>query len=133
MIHVQSSKTAYDKLLTRIYRSHGEAFRTHGDRDQRVTHSARHLETQIAEMRRETNSIKNTARIVADLLTQMVNQMTYQIPANSKGSFCAGCNARIFWAKTDAGKWIPVDTDLKPHWATCPVAKRFRKPKKEQS
>ena len=54
--------------------------------------------------------------------------MTYYLPPNSQGSFCAGCNARIFWAKTDAGKWLPVDTDLKPHWATCPESKRFRKP-----
>ncbi len=55
--------------------------------------------------------------------------MPYEIPPNSQGSFCAGCKARIFWAKTEAGKWIPLDTDLKPHFATCPMSQRFRKPK----
>ena len=59
--------------------------------------------------------------------------MPYEIPPNSQGSFCAGCKARIFWAKTEKGKWIPLDTDKSPHWKSCPVSARFRKPKtKEQ-
>jgi hypothetical protein len=70
-------------------------------------------------------------------------------------AFCRGCNARIEWHKTAAGKAIPLDPDPHPdgnitfdsaarvvyaakgskprmylsHFATCPKADEFRKAK----
>ncbi len=47
-----------------------------------------------------------------------------------RGTFCKGCNARIFWAITNAGKKMPLDAgSLEPHWGTCPVAKHFKRDK----
>jgi hypothetical protein len=64
---------------------------------------------------------------------------------------CSSCGARIFWAKTEKGKSIPIDYDPRPdgnlwfycdvvyprvmpgamrfvaHFATCPNAKKHRK------
>lgn len=46
---------------------------------------------------------------------------------------CTSCRTPIFFAKTAAGKWIPVDTNVSSdgkytsHFATCPHAKKFRK------
>lgn len=55
---------------------------------------------------------------------------------------CSGCNARIIWFKTAAGRNMPVDADTveaddqeldltrhKSHFATCPQAGRFRRPR----
>jgi hypothetical protein len=45
---------------------------------------------------------------------------------NSRGR-CKGCNAEMEWWNTPKGKLIPLDPGtLEPHWATCPVADRFR-------
>lgn len=55
---------------------------------------------------------------------------------------CRGCNARIIWFKTEAGKNMPVDADtveaddeeldLKrhvSHFSTCSQANKFRRPR----
>ncbi|HLN19152.1 MAG TPA: hypothetical protein VK255_03210 [Patescibacteria group bacterium] len=43
---------------------------------------------------------------------------------------CQGCQARIFFAKTEGGKFMPISTDENgdfiSHFADCPVANRFR-------
>jgi hypothetical protein len=46
---------------------------------------------------------------------------------------CRGCNAKIEWWSTPKGKKMPFDVRmsdgqevLESHWATCPVADRFR-------
>jgi hypothetical protein len=52
---------------------------------------------------------------------------SYIKSVEERGTFCAGCNARIFWAITNAGKKMPLDAvTLEPHWGTCPAAKSFR-------
>jgi hypothetical protein len=41
---------------------------------------------------------------------------------------CKGCAEQIFWVKhRDTGKNVPYDPDGTNHFATCPVAKQFRK------
>jgi len=40
-------------------------------------------------------------------------------------SRCAGCGASIAWVETVGGKWMPVDENLGPHFATCAFARRF--------
>ena len=45
-------------------------------------------------------------------------------------SRCSGpnCGAEIEWWRTPYGKSIPLDSKtLKPHWATCPDQKDFRR------
>lgn len=62
---------------------------------------------------------------------------------------CHGCNAKIIWFKTEAGKNMCVDADtVEPqdveldlrtaarpqgkhiaHWASCPSANQFRRPR----
>lgn len=58
---------------------------------------------------------------------------------------CKGCGFQIVWVKTKAGKNMPCDPELVKvvtedgdvvtgrvsHFATCPNADDFRKPKKE--
>ncbi len=39
---------------------------------------------------------------------------------------CRGCRATIYWWETPAGKWSPHDQDGTSHFATCPVAEKFR-------
>lgn len=60
--------------------------------------------------------------------------------ANSK---CRSCGAEIKWLETESGKKIPVDAEtvvdegatifdpdqMKSHFATCPDAGKWRKPK----
>ena len=43
------------------------------------------------------------------------------------GGNCSGCGAPIWWMKTKRGRPAPFDSDLTPHFATCPKADRFRK------
>lgn len=64
-------------------------------------------------------------------------------------SNCSSCKAPIFFVKTQNGNWMPMDRDGKmmivlhgeyakmqmcytPHWATCPDADKFKKPKKKK-
>lgn len=55
---------------------------------------------------------------------------------------CRGCNAKIIWFKTEAGKNMPVDADTVEaeddeldldrhvsHFATCKKADQFRRPR----
>ena len=61
-----------------------------------------------------------------------------------KTSKCRGCGAELVWFKTENNRSMPVDAssveegDAKfipgkhiPHWATCPQAKSFRKPREK--
>lgn len=45
-----------------------------------------------------------------------------------------GCGQEIGWGKTEAGKWMPFDLDenCTSHFATCPVAKNFKKEKNNE-
>lgn len=44
---------------------------------------------------------------------------------------CRGCGATVWWKTIPGKKPMIVDADTnEPHWATCPDATRFRKPKK---
>jgi ribosomal protein S27AE len=65
---------------------------------------------------------------------------------------CKKCGKDIILAKTQDGKWMPLDADTfqawyldenkgetrpftahKPHWATCPNADEFRKKKEKEN
>ncbi len=50
---------------------------------------------------------------------------TYEIPKGAPEAKCRGCDATIFWVKTENGKNMPVDPDGTPHWGTCSKADRF--------
>ena len=43
---------------------------------------------------------------------------------------CTGCGALIHWWRTLNGKPSPHDQDGTTHFATCPKAARFRRPRK---
>jgi len=46
------------------------------------------------------------------------------------GANCRGCGADIEWWQTPKGKRIPMDHGTaNPHWAACPNAQDFRRPK----
>lgn len=40
---------------------------------------------------------------------------------------CKSCGVPINWVKTKAGKFMPLELNGTPHWATCPDAKKFKK------
>lgn len=44
---------------------------------------------------------------------------------------CRGCVATVYWWRTPSGKASPHDIDGTSHFATCPNADQFRRPKKE--
>lgn len=83
-------------------------------------------------------------------------------PGQPAPGFCGGCKRPIVWIKTTAGKPMICDPELVrgsgklgeilmldngvlvrnphhnqigrvPHWATCPVADRFKKPKENKT
>ena len=54
-------------------------------------------------------------------------EIKYDIPEGVRPSPCKGCSADIYWIRTKNGKWMPVDADGTPHWATCPDRKKFGK------
>ena len=58
----------------------------------------------------------------------MKREIKFVIPPGTDPSRCRGCQAQIFWIKTEAGKNMPLDPDGIPHWATCPKADQFRSP-----
>lgn len=37
------------------------------------------------------------------------------------------CRAQVLWARTPAGRMMPLDRDGSSHFATCPDAARFRR------
>lgn len=53
----------------------------------------------------------------------------FDIPPGAAVASCSGCGAAIVWVVTTKGKRMPVDGDGTSHFATCPDAKRFRKPR----
>lgn len=55
--------------------------------------------------------------------------VTYARPEGTPLTPCRKCNARIFFATTGSGKSMPCNEDGTPHWATCPSAETFRRPK----
>lgn len=67
----------------------------------------------------------------------MRKQIKYEIPPDADRSICgkgrakwrgySGCGNEIWWVKTKKGKFMPVDPDGTPHWATCPKASKFKK------
>jgi hypothetical protein len=48
---------------------------------------------------------------------------------NAATATCRGCGAAVYWVRTENKKNMMVNTDGVPHWATCPKAKEFRKPR----
>lgn len=56
--------------------------------------------------------------------TELAEQgYTFEGTAKCRGE---NCGAEINWYKTPAGKRIPLDPDLTPHFKTCPNAGSFR-------
>lgn len=70
----------------------------------------------------------------------------FTVPPGTKASQCRSCRATIYWIELPSGKRMPVDCDVdggqKPdassltpdgtgvsHFATCPDAARFRRPR----
>ena len=53
----------------------------------------------------------------------------FDIPASAIPTECRGCNALIYWIRTEKGKAMPVNPDGVSHFATCPDAKEFRRKK----
>lgn len=45
------------------------------------------------------------------------------------GSHCRSCGAEINWARTTTGKSHPLNPDNTSHFATCPEASSWRKPR----
>jgi hypothetical protein len=62
----------------------------------------------------------------------MAKELKWEIPLGSVPQACRGCGARIYWLVMDSGARMPVDPDGTSHFATCPQANRFRKPKEQQ-
>lgn len=56
--------------------------------------------------------------------TQTVRR--YQIAPGERAKQCKGCQATIYWAKTEAGKNMPVNPDGTPHWENCPARGLFK-------
>ena len=54
----------------------------------------------------------------------------FTIPEGTPASTCKGCGATFYWVQTRSGRAMPVDPDGLSHFATCPAAAKFRKPKK---
>lgn len=54
---------------------------------------------------------------------------TFAIPPATPEAACRACRATIFWIVTGLGKRMPVNPDGTSHFATCPNAADFRKPK----
>ena len=42
---------------------------------------------------------------------------------------CRSCGAEMLWVTTRAGRRAPYDRDGVSHFATCPTADRWRRPK----
>ena len=58
----------------------------------------------------------------------MTKEIKFDIPIGTEPARCRGCQAQIFWIRTNAGKNMPVDPDGVSHFATCSRAAQFRKP-----
>lgn len=55
--------------------------------------------------------------------------VTFTVPPGAQAQSCRGCQAVIFWILTSLGNKMPVNADGTSHFATCPDANKFRKPK----
>jgi len=53
--------------------------------------------------------------------------MKYTIPKGTVPSRCKACKKMIFYVRTKQGKWMPLNPDGEPHWASCPKAKEFKR------
>jgi len=60
-------------------------------------------------------------------------QLTFDIPEDAQPSKCRGCGETVYWIITRNGKRMPVDPDGTSHFATCPSAERYRRPKSKQA
>lgn len=56
-----------------------------------------------------------------------MKEVLFDIPNGTPASKCRGCGAEIYWILTPVGKRMPVDPDRTSHFATCPMAGKFRK------
>lgn len=57
-------------------------------------------------------------------------ELKYEVPAGDPGTFCKGCGKHIFWVKTKAGKWMPIEWDGSPHWGNCSARDQFKRPRR---
>lgn len=53
-------------------------------------------------------------------------ELKYDIPPDADPRRCRGCQALIWFVKTEKGKSMPVEKDGTPHWGRCPKSDRFR-------
>lgn len=60
----------------------------------------------------------------------MAKEIKFEIPQGTPVVKCRACGAPIQFIETAAGKRMPVDRDGTSHFATCPGADEFRKPRK---
>lgn len=49
------------------------------------------------------------------------------------GKPCEECGVQIYWVKTPAGAWMPVEYDGIPHWGFCTNPGRFSKRRRPKS
>lgn len=56
-----------------------------------------------------------------------MKEVLFEIPKGTPPASCRGCKASVYWIVTKAGKRMPVDADGTCHFATCPMAGKFRK------
>ena len=60
------------------------------------------------------------------ILRQNIHRLLTQVGGESK---CRGCDAAIWWVVHRNGKKAPYTADALNHFADCPAAAKFRKPK----
>ncbi len=53
-------------------------------------------------------------------------ELKYDIPPDADPRRCRGCQALIWFVKTEKGRSMPVEKDGAPHWGRCPKSDRFR-------
>ena len=55
--------------------------------------------------------------------------MKIEIPEGTPQSRCRKCDKFFYWVRMESGKLMPVDIDGTSHFATCPAADEFRRPR----
>lgn len=65
------------------------------------------------------------ARVMAER-----KRVTFEIPDTADRGACRSCGEAIGWVLTKSGKKMPVEIATKEsHFARCPAAERWRKPR----
>lgn len=70
----------------------------------------------------------NEAAEAKTLLASASKRMASLLVSVGDSRLCKGCDRTIFWIRHKNGKPTPYDADGTNHFATCPVAYRFKRP-----